>query len=84
MSIALTEQAIKQGHQLSLLSHLLRHRLAITTDPRDKIFALCGIAYDAGPGFMNIRIDYHPSHSVEEVYREFVIKMLAEYKSLDV
>lgn len=84
MSIALTGQVIQQGHQLSLLSLLLRHRLAITTDPRDKIFALCGIAYDAGPGFMSIQIDYHPSHSVEEVYRELVIKMLAEYQSLDI
>ena len=84
MSIALTGQAFKQGHQLSLLSLLLRHRLAITTDPRDKIFALCGIAYDAGPGSMNIQIDYHPNHSVEEVYRELVVKMLAEYKSLDI
>ena len=84
MSIALTGQAFKQGHQLSLLSLLLRHRLAITTDPRDKVFALCGIAYDAGPSSMNIRIDYYPSHLVQEVYREFVLKVLAEYKSLDV
>ena len=84
MSIALTGQTFKQGHQLSLLSLLLRHRLAITTDPRDKIFALCGIAYDAGPGFMNIQIDYQPSHSAQEVYREFVVKMLAVYKNLDV
>ena len=84
MSIAVTGQAFKQGHQLSLLSLLLRHRLAITTDPRDKIFALCGIAYDAGSGSMNIQIDYHPNHSVEAVYREFAVKMLAEYKSLDI
>lgn len=84
ISIALTSQLFKQGRQSSLLSLLLRHRRAITTDPRDKVFALCGIAYDAGPGSLDIQINYHPSHSVQGVYREFAVKMLAKYKNLDV
>lgn len=55
----------------------------MTTDPRDKIFALCGIAHDAGLNSLDIEIDYHPNNSAQVVYRDFIVKMLKRDKNLD-
>ena len=66
----------------SLLSLLLRHRMTLTTDPRDKIFSLCGIATDVGPSELNISIDYR--RSAPEVYWETTVHMISLEKRLDV
>ena len=52
-------------------------------DPRDKIFALCGIAHDAGPDCLDVRIDYHPNSSTQVLYPNFVTKMLERDQNLD-
>ena len=82
VSIALTRQALSNGNPLRLLSLLLRHRLAQTTDPRDKVFALCGIAADAGPDSLDIRIDYHLPNI--DVYRNVAVAMMSKGRDLDV
>ena len=81
-SIALTRQALSKGNRLGLLSLLLRHRLAQTTDPRDKIFALCGIAADAGPDVLDVQIDYHLPNL--DVHRNVAVAMMTKERNLDV
>ena len=82
ISIALTRQALSKGYPLSLLGLLMRHRTAKTTIPHDKVFALCGIAADAGPAFLDIEIDYHRSSF--EVYRQVAINMMTKTQTLDI
>ena len=78
----LTRQALQGGVGQSLISLLLRHRTASTTDPKDRLYAFCGLAADAGPDGLNIRPDYRlPFH---EVYRDMAVKMMTKGKSLDV
>ena len=80
--IGLSRQAFKGRVSRNLLSILLPHRLALTTDPRDKIFALCGLADNAGPEGLDVCIDYHLP--VEKVYRDLAIKMLTWERNLDI
>ena len=80
--LALTRLALSSGIRLGLLSILLTHRLAQTTNPRDKIFAFCGIAADAGPDILDIRIDYHlPSIDVQ---RNVAVAMMTKERTLDI
>ena len=74
------------GHYSSKLSTLLIERRAcLATDPRDKVFAILGLAHDAAP----LRPDY--SQSIQEVYVKAAehilsydknIKLLSEVKGL--
>ena len=80
--ISLSRQAFQGGVSQNLLSLLLRYRLALTTDPKDKVFALCGLAGDAGPEGLDIPIDY--CLPVEEVYRDVAVRMLTRLKNLDI
>jgi hypothetical protein len=59
---------------------LIQARNTICKDPRDKIYALMGIADD---GFtLGIEIDY--SKSVEDVYKEAVYKMFKSVHGVDI
>ncbi|KAL9119214.1 MAG: hypothetical protein Q9187_004237 [Circinaria calcarea] len=83
IQIFLSREAFKSCvSRNDLLSVLLRHRLALTTDPRDKIFALFGLAENAGPEGLDICIDYRLP--VEEVYRDLAIKILTWERNLDI
>ena len=82
VAVAFTRYALSDGDRLGLLSLLLANRLAQTTDPRDKIFALCGIAADAGPDFLDIQIDYHLPNI--DVQRNFAVAMMTKERNLDV
>ena len=81
-SIVLTRLALSSGKRLGLLSIILIHRLAQTTDPRDKIFAFCGIAADAGPDSLDIGIDYHLPNV--DVQRNVAVAMMTMGKNLDI
>ncbi|KAL2045707.1 hypothetical protein N7G274_002138 [Stereocaulon virgatum] len=81
-TMGLTRQASQSGVKQNLLSLLLRHRTASTTDPRDKVYALCGLATDAGSEGLDIRPDYRLP--VLEVYRDIAVKMLTKGRTLDV
>ena len=72
--MALTRQTFQASIEQDLHSLLLRHRLALTTDPRDKVFALCGLAADNGhDDLMILPNDRQP---LREVYRDVLVKML--------
>ncbi len=65
-----------------LLALLIRHRDFDSTDPRDKIFALCGLARDIGPKELNIKPDYNLNAA--EVYTRVAISILKQSRSLDI
>jgi hypothetical protein len=50
------------------------------TNPRDRIFALCGISTDFGPGKIDIKIDYNSS--VEDVYIQSAQAILSHHRDL--
>ncbi|KAI0424489.1 heterokaryon incompatibility protein-domain-containing protein [Xylaria sp. FL1042] len=61
----------------TLLQALLRHRMSLATDSRDKIFALLGLCTQE-----TLQADYHLS--TEEVYKKFTISYMRQHQSLDV
>jgi hypothetical protein len=69
---------VANGVQQDLLSLLLRHQSAQATDPKDKIYALHGLASDSHV----IEINY--SQSLEEVYADVAMKLLEHGQSLDI
>lgn len=72
------------GTPLPLVNELQRHRRRIATDPRDKIFALLGLASDVGtgPGCLDIRVDY--CSSTKDLYRDTAMKILIRDQNLDI
>lgn len=80
--VMFTREAYKFGYALNLLPLLLRHRTALTTDSRDKIFAFYGLADDADQNSYDIKIDYR--RTFQEVYREVAVRMMIYNKNLDV
>jgi hypothetical protein len=66
--------------QMELLDLLERFRYCEATDPRDKIYAILGMASDIDPG--DINIDY--TLPVQQVYKDIVRLFLSKHKSLDI
>jgi hypothetical protein len=62
----------------SILTLLLRHRNAQASDPRDKVFALSGLASDPEV----VEIDY--SKTTEEVCINTAVNLIYRYRNLDV
>jgi len=73
-----TREKVISGVQQRLLTLLLRHRQAEATDPKDKIYALCGLAYDSDI----IGLDYQTS--TETVYTHTATSLLVHDQNLDV
>jgi Heterokaryon incompatibility protein (HET) len=67
-------QIVQKGSGQTLLDLLLQHRDCGASDPRDKVFALCGLARDSGPDGLDVKIDYHPDTA--EIYTDVAISML--------
>ncbi|RDW65565.1 hypothetical protein BP5796_10257 [Coleophoma crateriformis] len=74
LEMGLTRQAFQKGYPASVLMLLLRHKSTLVTDPRDKIYAISGMAVDSGPTStyenidgLDIRPDYRAP--VEVVYQ---------------
>jgi hypothetical protein len=65
---------IREGQMQPLLSLLLLAREFKSTDPRDKVYALCGLANDCGSNGFNIRPEY--DISVEELYKKVAHQLL--------
>ena len=65
--------------KISLLQALYRTGMSLSTDPRDKVFAVLNLAYDA-------KIVPNPDYtkSIEEVYKQFVVSLVKETGRLDV
>ena len=73
-------QAVQQGTGQSLLDLLLQHRNCGASDPRDKVFALCGLACDSGPDSLNVKPDYH--RNAAKVYSDVAISILKRSSDL--
>jgi hypothetical protein len=72
----------KLGQRGTLLSLVMRHWLSHSSVPHDKIYALCGLARDAGPDGLDIRFDYH--RPGDDVYVDFARSVLTKYRNLDI
>ncbi|ERF72755.1 hypothetical protein EPUS_04808 [Endocarpon pusillum Z07020] len=73
-------QAVKRGSEQRLLDLLLQHRNCGASDSRDKVFALCGLARDAGADGLDVQTDYRLDTA--EVYRDLAIKILKQSADL--
>jgi Heterokaryon incompatibility protein (HET) len=74
MEIGAMREKFQQGKLLSLLSLLLISRGFLATDPRDKIYALLGLASDARKDFLDVKPDY--AMPVNQVYKQVSAEML--------
>ncbi|KAI0097921.1 heterokaryon incompatibility protein-domain-containing protein [Nemania sp. FL0031] len=70
-------KAIGRGTPTTLLQVLLRHRMSLATDHRDKIFALLGLCTQE-----TLQPDYHLP--VGEVYKRFTKSYICQHHSLDI
>ncbi|KAI1313264.1 heterokaryon incompatibility protein-domain-containing protein [Xylaria venustula] len=75
--IDLERKAMHQKIPTTLLQALLRHRMSLATDNRDKIFALLGLCTHE-----TFQADYHLS--TEEVYKRFTTSYICQHHSLDI
>ena len=73
-----TREAYVKGEKKSLINWLNTEALLTkSTDPRDKIFAMCGIASDVSDGKFVVEIDYQKDTA--RVYLDFAISYITTY-----
>ena len=70
-----------EGTKLGLLQTLLVTRSFRASDPRDKIYAICGLAEDSGSQHLNIQANYRLSP--EDVFTTFAMTILQKKRNLD-
>ncbi|KAF1847250.1 uncharacterized protein K460DRAFT_55871 [Cucurbitaria berberidis CBS 394.84] len=80
--VILSRESRVLHHTRDLLGILLRSRSSLATDPRDKIFALLGLATNTGPDAMNFRADY--TLDVQQVYTDLVLAIIGFEQNLDI
>jgi hypothetical protein len=74
-------RAVQRGPGQRLLDLLLQHRHCGSSDPRDKVFALCGLANDSGPNRLDVKPDYR--RNKVETYTDVAKSILLKYRNLD-
>jgi hypothetical protein len=74
------QNMISPGTSRDMLKLLLSSRMTVTTDPRDKIYCLLGLASDSK--LLGIEPNYRDS--VENVYRNFTLRYIDAYSNLDI
>lgn len=79
-NLDMLRRSIQQGRAPALLQLLKSYRDREATDPRDKVYALLGIAGDLS--IYRIVPDY--SISFEEVYKATTLQFILAYRSLEV
>lgn len=85
--IAQVREMVQQGDYPPLLRLLWLSKESQATDPRDRVSALCGLAGDAsaeGEGGLGVRIDYDPSYTAHQVFRDVTLAMLRRSRDLSV
>ncbi|KAG9199299.1 hypothetical protein G6514_008646 [Epicoccum nigrum] len=80
MSIINMRVAMREKKSMDLLGLLLQTRATATTDPRDRIYCLLGLAKDQEM----LQIEPNYADSVEAVYRGFTLRHIECYGNLDV
>lgn len=71
-----------RGMRDNLLALLIDHAESRASWPHDKIYGLCGLARDTGPGGLDIAFDY--TKTTDEVYIDFARSVLRRYGNLDI
>ncbi|MCJ1379676.1 hypothetical protein MMC17_002778 [Xylographa soralifera] len=74
--------AVNENKAQTLLGLLLLHRAHVASDPRDKVYALCGLLSDRGPDRLDIEPDYTLSN--RDVYVKVAIAILRNSRNLDI
>jgi hypothetical protein len=69
------------GFDQYLLQLLNRHRSSLASDPRDKVYALCGLADDVGT--FGMTIEPYPKIDIAQLYVETAITIIMYHNSLD-
>jgi hypothetical protein len=80
MAIINMRVALREKKSMDLLKLLLQTRATVTTDPRDKIYCLLGLASDREL----LKVEPSYGDSVETVYRSFTLRHIECYGNLDV
>ena len=73
-------QNVKADRHYSLLGLLILFRNFKSSEPRDKVYALCGLVRDCGQGALDIKPDYHLT--VKQLYQKVAYSILKEGKDL--
>ncbi|KAI9775711.1 MAG: hypothetical protein M1839_000913 [Geoglossum umbratile] len=81
-NIEMARQAVKNGESTMLLALLLFYRRSSASNLRDKIYALCGLASDAGLDDLAVQIDYNIQPA--NLYRQVAIQILSKGRYLDI
>jgi Heterokaryon incompatibility protein (HET) len=66
----------------TLLGLLLRQQRCMTTDPRDKVYAFCGLMGTSVSEKIGVNISYH--EDVHSIYRETAMRILKHDRTLDI
>ena len=82
LSIFAMRMACSKDQREDLLTLLLRTRSTETTNPKDKVYCLLGLAGDIDN--LGIQPSYAEEESVENVYRDFALRNIRIHGHLDV
>ncbi|KAF2836615.1 HET-domain-containing protein [Patellaria atrata CBS 101060] len=82
MSLLVSRKQFSEGKLQPLMWHLTSHFGSQSTNPRDKIYALCGISSDTGPEGLNVRFDY--GSEVSKIYTNIAILHLEKYRTFEI
>lgn len=76
-----TIKLVSEGIPQSLLNLLVRHRSSRASDPRDKVFALAGLATENENGTL---VDINYNKSTQQVYTDIAYQILLKTRNLDI
>ena len=82
VQIEAARRTVRDGGTQSLLGLLLLTRRFGATIPKDKVYALCGLANDAGPDALAIEPEYNVDNST--VFHMVALEMLKKGRNLDI
>jgi hypothetical protein len=75
---------IQGGEDIPLLDLLWLSKESLATDPRDRIFALCGLSSDAAQPELNIEINYSQTQTPQLVFQQTAVAMIRRSRNLDI
>ena len=82
VQIEAARRTVPDGGTQSLLGLLLLYRRFGATIPKDKVYALCGLANDAGPDALAIEPEYNLDNST--VFHMVALEILKKGRNLDI
>ncbi|KAF2811751.1 uncharacterized protein BDZ99DRAFT_519003 [Mytilinidion resinicola] len=82
--IVAVRAVIQGGKDIPLLDLLWLSKESLATDPRDRIFALCGLSSNAAQSGLNIEINYSPTQTPLHVFQKTAVAMIRHSRNLDI